>query len=95
MDAFAVSLQVSAEVKSFSAPKSAALNLRESFQTEGGLNAALKHCFLLQGVQPHILAFMGNTSPSSLFWVPSSAVGTYSRVYGNVRLTSAVLSSDL
>ena len=42
-------MQVSAEVKSFSATKVEALNLRKSLQTEDNLIGALKHCFLFQG----------------------------------------------
>ncbi len=44
-------MQVSAEVKSFSVPKSGALSSRKSFETEDNLNEALKHCFLLQGAE--------------------------------------------
>ncbi|CAK0787226.1 hypothetical protein CVIRNUC_010442 [Coccomyxa viridis] len=40
---------VSAEVKSFSATKVEALNLRKSLQTEDNLIGALRHCFLFQG----------------------------------------------
>lgn len=40
---------MSAEVKSFSATKVEALNLRKSLQTEDNLSTALKHCFLFQG----------------------------------------------
>ena len=42
-------MQVSAEVKSFSATKVEALNLRKSLQTEDNLIGALRHCFLFQG----------------------------------------------
>ena len=42
-------IQVSAEVKSFSATKVEALNLRKSLQTKDNLIGALRHCFLFQG----------------------------------------------
>ncbi len=44
-----MSIQVSAEVKSFSHTKVEALNLRKSLQTEDNLIGALRHCFLFQG----------------------------------------------
>ena len=42
-------MQVSAEVKSFSATRVETLNLRKSLQTEDNLIGALRHCFLFQG----------------------------------------------